>query len=218
MRRLSVSTFVTLDGVMQAPGGPDEDPTGGFTEGGWQVGYWDDKMGEVMGAAMAEPKDLLLGRKTYEIFAAHWPFAGEDDPTAAAMNNATKYVASRTLTSLDWQNSVLLEGDVAQAIARLKESDGREIQVVGSSNLVQTLLKNRLVDEFSIWIHPVVVGKGKRLFEEGAPPFGLELVDSQVSTTGVFMNTYRPAGEIKKGSFALEEPTELELERRENLE
>src|SRR5438132_1153131 len=139
MRMLSVNTFLTLDGVMQAPGGPDEDPTGGFNHGGWSANYWDDMMGQVIGESMARPYDLLLGRKTYEIFAAHWPYA-TDDPAAASLNAAQKYVASRTLTSLDWENSTLLKGDVGAEVAKLKQQDGREIQVHGSSNLIQTLL------------------------------------------------------------------------------
>jgi dihydrofolate reductase len=166
---------------------------------------------------MARPHDIMLGRKTYEIFAAHWPFAGDDDPMAVTINNATKYVASTTLKSLDWQNSVLLEGDLAQAVAKLKEGDGPDIEVAGSSRLIQTLLSAGLVDEFSMWIFPVVVGPGKRLFDKGTLPSGLELVESKLSTTGVLMNTYRAAGAIRAGSFAFEEPTELEQERRRNL-
>jgi dihydrofolate reductase len=202
MRKLVVNAFVTLDGVMQAPGGPDEDQEGGFEHGGWSFGYWDDAMGEWMGEALSQPFALLLGRKTYEIFAAHWPHAG-DDPGAAALNDATKYVASRTLDSVDWANSRLLEGDAAAAVTRLKQEDGPEIQVHGSSDLIQTMLANDLVDEFRVWIFPVVLGNGKRLFGEGAAPAGLELVDSKASTTGVLLATYRPAGEPKYGSFAL---------------
>ena len=216
MRTLAVSTFLTLDGVMQAPGGPEEDPTGGFTHGGWSVNYWDDHMGEVMGEALSRPFDLLLGRKTYEIFAAHWPHAS-DEAGGAVLNNARKYVASRTLDAVEWQNSTLLEGDVAEAVARLKEDDGPEIQVHGSGNLVQTLLEHDLVDEFRLWIFPVVLGTGKRLFADGAIPRGLKLADSETSTTGVLMTTYESAGEVEYGSFALEEPTQAELDRREQL-
>jgi dihydrofolate reductase len=202
MRKLVVNTFVTLDGVMQAPGGPEEDQTGGFEHGGWSFGYWDEAMGEWMGEAMGKPFALLLGRRTYEIFAAHWPQAG-DAPGAAELNAATKYVASRTLDSVEWANSTLLEGDAVAAIARLKEEEGPEIQVHGSSDLIQTLLANDLVDEFRVWIFPVVLGGGKRLFGEGTAPAGLELVDSKTSTTGVLMATYKPAGAPKYGSFAL---------------
>jgi dihydrofolate reductase len=216
MRKLVVNTFLTLDGVMQAPGGPEEDPTGGFAHGGWSVGYWDDVMGERMGESMSTPFDLLLGRKTYEIFAAHWPHA-TDDPGAEPLNAACKYVASRTLDRVEWQNSTLLEGDVADAVTRLKGEDGAEIQVHGSWNLIQTLLEHDLVDEFRLWIFPLVLGEGKRLFADGAVPRGLKLLDSTVSTTGVLTATYERAGEVDYGSFALEEPTEAEVERRRRL-
>jgi dihydrofolate reductase len=215
MRKLVVNTFVSLDGIMQAPGGPGEDPTGGFEHEGWSVPLWDDQMGQSMGEFMGKPFDLVLGRKTYEIFAAHWPHS--DAPGAAELNRATKHVASRSLHNLEWENSQLLEGDVGEAVARLKEEDGPELQVHGSSNLIQTLLQHGLIDEFRVMIFPVVLGKGKRLFGEGAPPAALKLVDSQVSSTGVLMNTYHPAGEPQMGTFALEEPSEAELRRRENL-
>jgi dihydrofolate reductase len=216
MRKLIVSTFLTLDGVMQAPGGPEEDPSGSFAHGGWSVNYWDDQMGQVMGEAMSTPFDLLLGRRTYEIFAAHWPYA-TDDPGAKPLNDATKYVASRTLRSLDWSKSVLIEGDVSEGVAALKQQDGPELQVHGSSNLIQTLLRHNLIDEYRLWTFPVVVGPGKRLFSEGTIPAGLTLVDSKVSTTGVVIATYVPAGEIVTGSFALDEPTDAEIERRRKL-
>jgi dihydrofolate reductase len=203
MRKLVVNTFVTLDGVMQAPGGPEEDTTGGFEHGGWSFGYWDEAMGNWMGEAMGKPFALLLGRKTYEIFAAYWPQAG-DQPGAAELNAATKYVVSRTLGSVEWANSVLLEDDAAKGVAHLKQEDGSEIQVHGSSDLIQTLLPNQLVDEFRVWIFPVLLGTGKRLFGGGTTPAGLELVDSKTSTSGVVMATYRPAGEPKYGSFAPE--------------
>ena len=206
MRKLTVNTFLTLDGVMQAPGGPEEDPEGGFTLGGWSVNYWDDRMGEVMGEAMGKPFDLLLGRKTYEIFAAHWPHV-TDDPAAQALNDATKYVASRTLDSVDWQNSVLLEGEVSDAVADLKSGEGPEIQIHGSGNLIQTLLQHELIDEFRLWHFPLVVGPGKRLFSDGTLPSNLKLVDNTVSTTGVVIGTYVPAGEIVTGSFALDQST-----------
>lgn len=204
MRKLIVSTFLTLDGVMQAPGGPQEDTDGDFAFGGWSVNYWDDKMGGIMGEAMSQPFDIVLGRKTYEIFAAHWPHA-TDDPGAKPLNDATKYVASRTLTSVEWQNSVLIEGDAADGVRDLKKGDGPELQVHGSGNLIQTLLRNELVDEFRLWTFPVVVGTGKRLFADGTIPAGLKLVDSQLSSTGVSIATYVPAGELVTGSFALEE-------------
>jgi dihydrofolate reductase len=217
MRKLSVNTFLTLDGVMQAPGGPEEDPSGGFAHGGWSANYWDDQMGQVMGESMSAPFDLVLGRRTYEIFAAHWPYV-TDDPFAKPLNDATKYVASRTLRSLDWSNSILIEGDVGEEIATLKQQDGSELQVHGSANLIQTLLRHNLIDEYRLWTFPVVVGPGKRLFSDGTIPAGLKLVDSRVSTTGVVISTYEPAGEIATGSFALDEPTEAEIERRRKLE
>ena len=217
MRKVIVNTFLTLDGVMQAPGGPEEDPSGGFSLGGWSADYWDDQMFQIMGEAMSAPFDLVLGRRTYEIFAAHWPYA-TDDPFAQPLNDATKYVASRTLRSLDWSNSILIQGDVGEAIAALKQQEGPELQVHGSSNLIQTLLRHNLIDEYRLWTFPVVVGRGKRLFSDGTIPAGLRLVDSKVSTTGVVIARYEPAGEIKTGSFALEEPTDAEIERRRKLE
>ena len=216
MRKLAVSTFLTLDGVMQAPGGPEEDPAGGFSHGGWSVNYWDDVMGQVMGEATSRPFALLLGRKTYEIFAAHWPHAPEESG-AGVFNNATKYVASRTLDAVEWQNSILLEGDVVEAVGRLKEEEGPELQIHGSGNLIQTLLAHDLVDEFRLWIFPVVLGTGKRLFVDGTIPRGLKLADWKTSTTGVLLTTYERVGDVEYGSFALEEPTEAEVERGRRL-
>ena len=216
MRKIIASTFVSLDGVMQAPGGPEEDPTGGFTQGGWSALYWDDTMNKAMGERMSVPADLLLGRKTYEIFAAHWPYAGES-PITALFNKATKYVASRTLNKLDWVNSKLIEGDVAKEVARLKTTDGPDLQVHGSSVLLQTLIGAGLIDEHHLWIFPLVLGHGKKLFEKGLPPQGLSLADTKTSSTGVLLNTYRPAGAVKPGTFALETPSEAELARREKM-
>lgn len=216
MRQLKVGTFVSLDGVMQAPGGPDEDPTSGFTQGGWSAGYWDEMMGRVMGESMATPFDLLLGRRTYEIFAAHWPYAG-DSPTSNALNQATKYVASNTLKKLDWQNSRLVSGDVAAEIAQLKRQPGPPLQVLGSGELIQTLLAAGLIDELRLWVFPVVLGQGKRIFGKGAKPAGFALVDSKVSTTGVLICTYGPAGAIKGGSFARKQPSDEEIARRRKL-
>lgn len=209
MRKLVVSTFLTLDGVMQAPGGPEEDTTGGFAHGGWSVNYWDDRMGEVMGEFMGKPFDLVLGRKTYEIFAAHWPHAA-DEPGAKPINDATKHVATRTLKSLDWQNSSPIEGDVVEGVRALKDEDGPELQVHGSANLLQTLVPSGLIDEYHLWTFPVLVGRGKRLFEGDAAAAGLELVETSTSTTGVVMSTYVPAGDLVTGSFALEEPGDSE--------
>jgi dihydrofolate reductase len=216
MRKLIAVSQMTLDGVMQAPGGPEEDPSGGFEIGGWSVGYFDDVLGQQLGEAMARPFDLVLGRKTYEIFAAHWPY--DEGPIANRMNAAGKHVASRTLESVDWANSKLIEGDVAAAVPKLKEEEGPELHVVGSTELLQTLLAHGLIDEFRLWIFPVVAGSGKRLFGDGANPAGLRLASSMTSPSGVIVATYEPAGEIRKGSFAFEEPTEAEVRRREALE
>ncbi len=201
MRKLITSTFVTLDGIMQAPGGPEEDDSGSFKSGGWSVNYWDGMMGEVMGETFARTPELLLGRKTYEIFAAYWPFH-KDEPGAGNLNHTKKYVVSRTLDRVSWENSTLIKGDVVKEIARLKEADGPEIQVHGSCNLIQTLLKNNLLDELHLWIFPVAIGKGKRLFGEGIDPSGFKLIDSKASSTGVIIATYAQAGELKTGSFA----------------
>jgi dihydrofolate reductase len=210
MRILAVNTIMSLDGVMQAPGGPDEDPTGGFTLGGWAVNYFDEEM--MAQVAEASPYELLLGRGTYEIYAAHWPYA--DGPIAARLNSTRKHVASTTLERVEWNNSTLITGDVAEYVAGLKRQDGPEVQVHGSPGLVQTLLEHDLIDEFRMWIFPVVIGTGKRFFGDGTIPAGLKLVDSKVSTTGVTINTYERAGDVTPGSFEFEEPTEAEIERR----
>jgi dihydrofolate reductase len=204
MRKLITSTFLTIDGVMQAPGGPEEDDDGGFAYGGWSVNYWDDQMGQVMGEATSRPFAMVLGRRTFDIMAAYWPTAPEEDG-AKVFNEATKYVASRSRPDLEaWSNSVLIEGDAAQGIAALKAEDGPELQVHGSANLIQTLLRHNLVDRFRLWVFPLVIGSGKRLFSEGTIPSGLKLVDHTVSTTGVVIGTYEPAGELVTGSFALD--------------
>jgi len=205
MRKLIVGTFLSLDGVMQAPGGPEEDDSDGFTLGGWSVNYWDDTMAQVMGESMSSRFDLLLGRKTYDIFAAYWPNAPEE-AGGKPLNDATKYVVSRGHPTLEWKESVLIEGDAAEGIAALKSEDGPELQVHGSGNLIQTLMRHNLVDEYRLWIFPLVIGSGKRLFADGTIPAGLKLVDSTVSTTGVVIGIYEPAGEIVTGSFALDPP------------
>jgi dihydrofolate reductase len=202
MRKLLVTTFLTLDGVMQAPGGPGEDDSGGFAHGGWSVNYWDEQMGQVMGEATSRPFAMVLGRRTYDIMAAYWPNAPEEEG-GKVFNEATKYVASRGRPNLEaWSNSVPIEGDAAQGIAALKAEDGPELQVHGSANLIQTLLRHNLVDQFRLWVFPLVIGSGKRLFSEGTIPSGLKLVDHTVSTTGVVIGTYEPAGELVTGSFA----------------
>jgi dihydrofolate reductase len=201
MRKLVVNTFLSLDGVMQGPGAPEEDTSEGFTQGGWSVNYWDDLMARDMSGFLGRPFELLLGRRTYEIFAGYWPTAG-DQPGAAALNGARKHVASRTLERTDWQNSTLIKGDVADHVRGLKEQDGPEIQVHGSGNLIQTLLRDDLIDVFRLWTFPVLLGTGKRLFADGTVPAGLRLDDSKTSTTGVVMATYERAGPIEYGSFA----------------
>jgi dihydrofolate reductase len=197
---------------MQAPGGPEEDPSGSFEHGGWSFGYWDEEMERAMGELMSKPFDLVLGRKTYDIFAAHWPQS--DDPGAEPLNKATKHVASTTLTDLEWENSKLIEGEVPDGVRALKQQDGPELQVHGSANLIQTLLKHGLIDEFRLLIFPLVLGEGKRLFDGGTVPAGLELASSQVSSSGVIMASYRSGAEIKYGSFAADTPSEAELARR----
>ena len=218
MRKLILLSFITLDGVMQAPGGPEEDPTGGFKYGGWVAGYFDDFLGKLMEKQMNKPFNLLLGRRTYEIFAAHWPYVKTDeDPFAASMNKAKKYVASKTLKRLDWSNSELIKGDVAKKVKKLKEQDGPDIQVHGSGNLIQTLLKHDLVDELWLKIFPITLGKGKRLFAEGTIPAGFKLLESETLPNGVIVASYARAGEVKTGSFEFEVPTEAELARRKRL-
>ena len=213
MRTLAVNTFLSLDGVMQSPGGPDEDPTGGFTYGGWGATYFDDQM---MGrVAESAPYELLLGRGTYEIFAAHWPY--DEGPIADQLNGTRKHVASTTLDAVEWNNSTLITGDVAEYVSNLKSQDGPEIQVHGSPGLIQTLLEHDLIDEFRMWIFPVVIGTGKRFFGDGTIPAALKLVDSKVSKTGVTINVYERAGDIDTGSFEFDEPTDAELERRRRL-
>jgi len=205
MRKLVVGTFLTVDGVMQAPGGPDEDREGGFEHGGWSVNYWDDVMGQIITESTVQAGALLLGRKTYEIFAAHWPRVSDDDPVAAKLNSVPKYVASRTLDQATWNNTTLIRGDVAEAVAKLKEQPGGEIQVHGSGDLIQTLMKHDLVDEYRLWVFPVLLGKGKRLFAEGTIPGGLKLVETKTFSTGVAIHTYERAGELHCGSFAVDE-------------
>ena len=200
MRKLIVSTFLTLDGVMQAPGGPEEDDSGGFEHGGWSVNYWDDLMGEVKTEEFNVPFDMLLGRRSYEILGAFWPSAPEE-AGGKPLNDATKFVASRGRPALEWEPSVLIEGDAAEGVAELKETDGPELQVHGSGNLIQTLMRHGLVDEYRLWVFPLVLGSGKRLFADGTIPAGLKLVDNKVSTTGVVVGTYESAGEVITGSF-----------------
>lgn len=217
MRKLVVASFVTLDGVIQAPGGPEEDTSGGFEHGGWSVTYWDDVIEGHMGAAMGEDRAYLFGRGTYEIMAAHWPHAGDDDPFATKINQAPKYVVSTTVTDPSWQHTEVISTDVPAAIAALKDEDGPQLEVLGSPGLIQTLLAHDLVDEFALIIYPVVVGSGKRLFGDGTIAGALELTDSTISPSGVIIATYRRAGDLATGSFAFEEPTAEEVARRERV-
>ena len=198
MGRLIVGTFLTVDGVYQAPGGQDEDREGGFEHGGWCANYWDEDMGNRIVDVTASSDALLLGRKTYDIFSSYWPNASSDDPVAAHLNNVPKYVVSRTRDTADWNNTTILKGDVAEEVARLKEQYD-EIAVTGSGQLVQTLLKDDLVDVFGLWVFPVVIGTGKRLFGDGTIPGALNVTESTVSTTGVVITTYERAGDIPYG-------------------
>jgi dihydrofolate reductase len=204
--RLTLTTFVTLDGVVQAPGGPDEDPSGGFEYGGWLVPYADDDMAQAMAGFFAEADAFLLGRRTYEIFAAWWPKVTDpDDPIAGPLNNLPKYVASRTLQDVSWEGSTLLKGDVATEVAEFKRRPGRELQVHGSGGLAQTLMQHDLVDEYRLLTYPVVLGEGKRLFADGAKPAALNLIEHKATSTGVSIDVYTPAGEPTYGSFDLGE-------------
>ncbi|HEY1615209.1 MAG TPA: dihydrofolate reductase family protein [Rhizomicrobium sp.] len=217
MRKILVATFTSLDGVMQAPGGPQEDPAGGFKFGGWTAPYFDEALGASMGEIFGRPFDLLLGRKTYEIFAAHWPYVTDpNDPIAGLFNQVTKFVASRSRPTLRWKNSQLLGEDTVASLTNLKSENGPDLLVQGSSELLQTLWENSLVDEFSVLTFPVVLGSGKRLFGSGTMPVGLKLVKSRAYPTGVIVANYRPDGAVKTGDFQLAEPSQAELERRRN--
>jgi len=198
MRKINVLTFMTMDGVMQGPGGPEEDTSNGFNRGGWSVGYFDEAVGKEMGKQMGQKFDLLLGRRTYEIFKSYWP--QQKDPTGDAINSATKYVATNRPVGTDW-NTVRLEGDVADAIRKLKAGSGPQLQVHGSATLIQTLLKADLVDELWLKIFPVTIGSGRRLFADGTSYAGFELIESSASPSGVILAKYRRAGDVKSGSF-----------------
>jgi len=198
MRKIIVLEFITLDGVMQAPGGPKEDTSGGFKYGGWTAPYFDDFSGKLMGEQMSKPFELLLGRTTFEIFASYWPHHSAGWP---GVNEAKKYVVSHEEMKLKWKNSVLLKDDVVAKVKKLKEQDGSDLQVYGSGNFVQTLLKHDLVDEFWLKIFPITLGSGKRLFADGTSPAAFTLTDSKVSPLGVIFANYKRAGEVKTGSL-----------------
>jgi dihydrofolate reductase len=194
MRKVIVSEFLTLDGVMQAPGDPDEDRRGGFRHGGWQLSYFDEVLGSAVTEGLSAAGGLLLGRRTYEIFAAYWPSAPADIPIAPTINHLPKYVASRTLEEpLQWENSTLLKGDVAKEVAKLKDQSAGDLLVIGSGDLVQTLMQNGLVDEYQLMVHPFVLGTGARLFQEGTPRTALRLADTKTTGAGVLILTYQPA-------------------------
>ena len=205
--RLTLHTFLTLDGVMQAPGGPDEDRDGGFAHGGWSFPYGDADFGTAMTGWFEHASAFLLGRKTYEIFSAYWPQVTDPgDPIAAKLNALPKYVASATLTSADWQNSSILAGDVVAEAAKLKEQPGDELQVHGSGGLAHTLIDHDLIDEYRLLLFPVHLGSGKKLFREGARAAALRLTGATTTGAGVVIATYQPAGPVRHGSYALDEP------------
>lgn len=216
MRKIVIAAFVSMDGVMQAPGGPEEDRSGGFDFGGWTVTYWDEVMGTHMSEAFEHPFDLLLGRKTYDIFAAHWPHI-KDDPIAELFNRVTKHVATHSPETLSWKGSSWLGEDVVSTLRTLKDKDGPTLLVQGSSVLSQALLEADIVDQIQLMIFPLVLGSGKKLFGEGTIPAAFKLTKSQASTTGVIMATYERAGDIVTGSFQLDPPTDAEKERREAI-
>lgn len=213
MRQIRTATFVSMDGVMQAPGGPTEDPRGGFRFGGWTFTFWDEALGEAMDRAMGRDYDLLLGRRTYEIFAAFWPY--QDDEIGRTFNAVNKYVAAGPETPLDWANSHRLEGDAVEAVRALKATEGRDLLIQGSSELIHTLLAHDLIDQLTVITFPVVLGRGLRLFDEASRPHAWTLESSETSSTGVVAATYRLAGEVPTGSFADGEPSAAELRRRE---
>jgi len=217
VRQLIASAFVSLDGIMQAPGGTEEDPTGSFALGGWMVDYADESM-DLSGAGFdGKDRELVLGRRTYEIFEAYWPYQPDDQPVAITLNAAKKHVASRTRTKLYWNNSVLLQGDVVKAITALKAEPGHDLQIIGSSNLIQTLQASSLIDQYNVWTFPVVLGHGKRLFGNSAKPSALRLISFRVSSNGVIMSSYVPDGEIRTGTFPGAGPSEMELARRKKM-
>ena len=214
MRKLTSAVFVSLDGVMQAPGGPDEDPTSGFHLGGWVQPFWDAEMGPFEDVIMGE-YDLLLGKRTYDIFAAYWPY-NQDNPIGAKFQRINKYVLTHSEEPLTWENSSKLSGDTATAVAKLKESEGRDLLIQGSSTLYPLLLSARLIDRLIVMTFPIVLGHGKRIFDGSEAPGALKLVDHFVSPKGVVIANYEPAGDVPTGTFETKPPSEAELERREN--
>ena len=214
MRTLVVSNFLSVDGVMQGPGGPEEDRSGGFDRGGWIVNYWDDEMRAILLEWNQQAESMLLGRKTYEIFAAHWPYAPKDDPIAPKLNAMPKYVASRTLKKVDWNNSTLLGEPVPQQVAKLKSEGEGLVLMFGSGELIRTLLELELIDELRLWVFPLLLGKGKRMFAAESAPAGLKLAEAKSFSTGVVLQRYRRAGKPAYGSVLNHNPPQVELERR----
>lgn len=212
MRTIRAATFISLDGVMQAPGGPEEDPTGGFAYGGWVAPFWDDTVGELMGEAMGEDYDLLLGRRTYEIFAAYWPFM--DDEIGRKFNAIEKYVVAGPDTPMTWAGSQRLEGDAADAVRKLKQTEGRDLLIQGSSEVIHALLAADLIDELTVLTFPLVLGRGKRLFDDGSLPHAWTMTKTHSSTTGVVISRYERGGDVPTGSFGSDNPGEAELARR----
>lgn len=201
MRKIVVLSFISLDGVMQAPGGPEEDTSSDFKYGGWTVPYSDDTSGQLMSEQMSMPFDLLLGRKTYDIFASYWPKQDPTGPVAKPFNEATKYVVSNSSPELSWEKSVLIDGDIVTKLKEMKQQDGPMLQVHGSGKMIQTLLENDLVDELWLKIFPVTLGPGKKLFAEGTMPAGFGLTESHITPSGVIFANYKKAGDVKTGSF-----------------
>jgi dihydrofolate reductase len=213
MRKLTGAVFLSLDGVMQAPGGPEEDPTSDFRFGGWVQPLWGEEMGPFEDLIMGE-YDLLLGKRTYDIFAAYWPY-NQDNPIGEKFQRINKYVLTHSEEPLEWENSFRLSGGTAEAVSELKRSGGRDLLIQGSSTLYVPLLAAGLIDRLMLMTFPLVLGKGKRIFDGSQEPGALKLVDHFVSKTGVVMTTYEPAGNVKTGSFVTKEPSEAELTRRE---
>jgi len=215
MRKLTGAVFLSLDGVMQAPGGPDEDPSGGFKFGGWTQPFWSEDMGPFE-KVLDSDYDLLLGKRTYDIFSAYWP-NNQENPIGAKFQHINKYVLTHSADPLEWENSHKLSGDTAEAVAELKRGEGRDLLIQGSSKLYPPLVSAGLIDRLMLMIFPVLLGQGKRIFDASQKPSGLKLVDSFVSGTGVVTATYEPAGEVRTGTFATKEPSKAELELREKM-
>ena len=216
MRKLTGAVFQSLDGVMQAPGGPEEDPTGDFRFGGWAFHFWDDSLEDPFNKVINAEYDLLLGRRTYDIFAAYWP-NNQDNPIGARFQRINKYVLTNSSAPLDWEHSFSISGDTAESVAKLKRTEGRDLLIQGSSTIYVPLLAAGLIDNLVIMTFPIILGEGKRIFSGSQTPGALRLINSSVSNKGVLFSSYEPAGEVPTGSFATAEPSKEELERREKL-